>query len=193
LVVNPVRLPNLMYYSGRISTYSLDRTTVAVGAPRILAISTNPTSAGASSWASVAAASSATAATDAVLPSATGGWRDNYAKSSSTVGLGCGWLQLVLPLYPNHLRHPALRGRKAESPASKEFRRQYTTSRHKYSTTLFKEAYLLGCGLRDLKFLGHALAGHVARLLRRRRQTSLLASGRILNERDLRQARAAEP
>jgi hypothetical protein len=45
-----------MYYSGRICTYRLDRTTVTVGVPRILAMSTNPTSAGASSWASIAAA-----------------------------------------------------------------------------------------------------------------------------------------
>jgi hypothetical protein len=77
-----------MYYSGRISTYRLDRTTVTVGAPRILAMSINPASTGASSWASVVAASSATAGAGAVLPSATGGWRDNYAKSSYTVGAG---------------------------------------------------------------------------------------------------------
>jgi hypothetical protein len=88
MVVNLVRLPNLMYYSGRISIYRLDRTTVAVGAPRMLAISTNPASAGASSWALVAAASSATAAAGAAPYSATGGWRDNCAKSSSTVGDG---------------------------------------------------------------------------------------------------------
>jgi hypothetical protein len=77
-----------MYYSRRINTYRLDRTTVTVGAPRILAISTNPASAGASSWASVAAASSTIAAAGSVLPSATGGWRDNCAKSSYTVGAG---------------------------------------------------------------------------------------------------------
>jgi hypothetical protein len=49
LVVNPVQLPNQMYYSGKIFTYRLDRTTVTVGAPRILAMSTSPASAGASS------------------------------------------------------------------------------------------------------------------------------------------------
>jgi hypothetical protein len=74
-----------------------------------------------------------------------------------------------------------------------EFHRHHTTSRHKYSTTLLKEAYLLRCGLRDLKLLGHALAGHVAWPPWRRRQTSLQASWRILNERDMRQSRAAEP
>jgi hypothetical protein len=119
LVVNPVRLPNLMYYSGRISTYRLDRTTVTVGAPRMLAISTNPASAGAFSWASVAAASSATAAAGVVPSLATGGWRDNAPRVHLRWGLGSGWLQLALPLCPNRLRHPALRGRKAASPANK--------------------------------------------------------------------------
>jgi hypothetical protein len=58
LVVNLVWLPRYMYYSGRIFTYKLDRTTVTVGAPRMLAISTSPASADASSSASVAAGSS---------------------------------------------------------------------------------------------------------------------------------------
>jgi hypothetical protein len=77
-----------MYYSGRITTYKFDRTTVTVGALRMLAISTSPALVGASSCASVAAASSATAAAGAVPSSATGGWRDICAKSSSTVGAG---------------------------------------------------------------------------------------------------------
>jgi hypothetical protein len=73
LVVNQVRLPNYMYYSGKIFTYKLDRTTVTVGAPSMLAMSTSPASAGASSSASVAAGSSAAAvAAGSVLPSATG-------------------------------------------------------------------------------------------------------------------------
>jgi hypothetical protein len=88
LVVNPVQLPNQMNYSGRISTYKLGRTTVTVGAPRMLAMSTNPASADASACASVVAASSATAAAGSVLPSTTGGWCVSYAKSSSTVGAG---------------------------------------------------------------------------------------------------------
>jgi hypothetical protein len=56
---------------------------------------------------------------------------------------------------------------------ARKLHRQHTRSRHKYSTTLFKTAYLLGCGLRDLKILGHALAGHIARLPWRRGQASL--------------------
>jgi hypothetical protein len=68
LVVNLVRLPHLMYYSGRTNTYRLDQTTVTVGAPRILAMSTSPASADASSCASVAAASSVVAAAGSVLP-----------------------------------------------------------------------------------------------------------------------------
>jgi hypothetical protein len=57
-----------MYYSGRINTYKLDRTTVTVGAPRILAMSTSPASAGASTRASVAVTSSVAAAVGFVLP-----------------------------------------------------------------------------------------------------------------------------
>jgi hypothetical protein len=58
---------HIKYYSGRINTYKLDQTTVTVGAPRILAMSTSPASAGASSCASAAAASSVAAA-GSVLP-----------------------------------------------------------------------------------------------------------------------------
>jgi hypothetical protein len=49
LVVNQVRLPSYKYYSGKVFTYKLDRTTVTIGAPRMLAISTSPASVGASS------------------------------------------------------------------------------------------------------------------------------------------------
>jgi hypothetical protein len=95
------------YYSGRLSTYRLNRTIVTVGAPRMLAISTSPASVGASSCASVAVASppaavagaalfcapatttsSVAAAAGYVLPLGAGGWRSNYAMSSSTVGAG---------------------------------------------------------------------------------------------------------
>jgi hypothetical protein len=55
------------YYSGRLSTYKLDRTIVTVGAPRMLVMSTNPASAGASSCAFVAAASSAATVAGAAL------------------------------------------------------------------------------------------------------------------------------
>jgi hypothetical protein len=49
LVVNQVRLPGYTYYSGKIFTYKLDRTTVTVRAPSMLAMSTIPALAGASS------------------------------------------------------------------------------------------------------------------------------------------------
>jgi hypothetical protein len=48
-VVNQVRLPSYKYYSGKILTYKLDRTTVTVGAPIMLAISTSPVSVSSSS------------------------------------------------------------------------------------------------------------------------------------------------
>jgi hypothetical protein len=59
---------HIKYYSGRINTYRLDRTTVTVGAPRILVMSTSPASTGTSSCASMAAASYAAAAAGSVLP-----------------------------------------------------------------------------------------------------------------------------
>jgi hypothetical protein len=59
------------------------------------------------------------AAVGSVLPSATGGWRVICVKSSSMVGAGLRLPQLAPPPCPNHLRHPAQRGRKAASPASK--------------------------------------------------------------------------
>jgi hypothetical protein len=59
---------HIKYYLGRINTYKLDRTTVTVGALRILAMSTSPASAGASSCASAAAASLVAAAAGSVLP-----------------------------------------------------------------------------------------------------------------------------
>jgi hypothetical protein len=59
----------IKYYSGRINTYKLGRTTITVGALRILAMSTSPASAGTSSCASMAAAPSvAAAAAGSVLP-----------------------------------------------------------------------------------------------------------------------------
>jgi hypothetical protein len=59
---------HIKYYSGRLNTYKLDRTTVTVGAPSMLAMSTSPASAGASSCASATATSSAAAAAGSVLP-----------------------------------------------------------------------------------------------------------------------------
>jgi hypothetical protein len=58
---------HIKYYSGRFNTHKLDRTTVTVGAPRMLAMSTSPASVGASSCAYAAAASSAVTAAGAVL------------------------------------------------------------------------------------------------------------------------------
>jgi hypothetical protein len=58
LVVNQVRLPSYKYYPEKIFTYKLDRMTVTVGEPRMLAISTSPASAGASSSAGAVVGSS---------------------------------------------------------------------------------------------------------------------------------------
>jgi hypothetical protein len=100
LVVNQVRLTGYTYYSGRIFTYKLDRTTVTVGAPSMLAMSTSPASEDASSSAGVTAGSSAAVvAAGSVLLSTTGAYGsttvvDRYVNcftSSSTVGAGL-WL-----------------------------------------------------------------------------------------------------
>jgi hypothetical protein len=68
------------YYSGKLSTYKLDRTIVTAGAPRMLAMSTSPPSAGASSCASAAAASSAATVAGAAPSCA------SAATTSSTAG-----------------------------------------------------------------------------------------------------------
>jgi hypothetical protein len=96
-----------MYYSGRFNTYKLDRTTVTVGTLRILAISTGPASAGASSCASATAASSMAAAAGSVLPSATGASASSAPRALPRWGLGYDYPQLAPPLCPNRLRHPA--------------------------------------------------------------------------------------
>jgi hypothetical protein len=61
---------HIKYYSGRFNTYMLDRTTVTVGVPRMLAMSTSPASAGASFRASVAASPSAASSAAAAAGSA---------------------------------------------------------------------------------------------------------------------------
>jgi hypothetical protein len=99
-VINLVRLPIYMYYSGKIFTYKLDLTTVTVGAPSMLAMSTSLASAGASSSASVAAGSSAArAAAGSVLLSATG------ACGSTSVTAGAG-LRLLLAGSPTVSQSP---------------------------------------------------------------------------------------
>jgi hypothetical protein len=59
LVVNQLRLPSYKYYSRMVFTYKLDRTTVTVGAPSMLAMTTSPASAGTSSSAWTATGSPA--------------------------------------------------------------------------------------------------------------------------------------
>jgi hypothetical protein len=73
------------YYSGRSNTYKLDRTTVTVGALRMLAMSTSPVSAGASSCASVAAASSVATAAGAVLSCASAATTSSAAAAAGSV------------------------------------------------------------------------------------------------------------
>jgi hypothetical protein len=157
----------------------------------MLVMSTSPASAGASSSASVAAGSSAAgAAAGSVLLSAIGA----VVRLLPRRGPGCGFFQPAPPPSPSCLRPLGLRGRKAESPAST---RNSIVSIHNitrqvldYST---RRVYLLRCSLSDLQFFGDALACHIARPPRRRRQTSLQTSRRIVDERNIRQSRVAKP
>jgi hypothetical protein len=146
-VVNQVRLPIYMYYSGKIFTYKLDQTTVTVGAPSMLAMSTSPASAGASSSASVAAGSSAAgAAAGSILLSATGACGSNFVvdrcdTSSSTAGSG---LQLLSAGSPTGLPIAFVTlvyvvGRRNLLQALGIPLSAYTTLQDKYSTTLLKE------------------------------------------------------
>jgi hypothetical protein len=79
---------------------------------------TSPASAGASSYASVVAASSVTVAAGSVLPSATGAGATTAPRAPPQWGLGYDYPQLAPPPYPSRLCPPALRGRKAGPPAS---------------------------------------------------------------------------
>jgi hypothetical protein len=69
------------YYSGRSNTYKLDRTTVTVRVPRMLAMSTSPPSADASSCAS----SSAMTAAGAVLSCASAAMTSSAAAATGSV------------------------------------------------------------------------------------------------------------
>jgi hypothetical protein len=73
------------YYSGRYNTYKLDRTTVTVGAPRMLAMSTSPASTGAYSCASVAAAPSAATAAGAALSCTSAATTSSAATAAGSV------------------------------------------------------------------------------------------------------------
>jgi hypothetical protein len=73
------------YYSGKFSTYRLDRIIVTVGAPRILAISTNPASVGASSCASVAVAPPSAAVAGAALSCAPAATTSSAAAAAGSV------------------------------------------------------------------------------------------------------------
>jgi hypothetical protein len=112
------------YYSGRISTYRLDRTIVTAGAPRMLAISTRPASVGASSCASAAVASPPAAVVDVALscahaattssaarpqapcsPKEQGAGAPAASRALQQWGLGYD-SQQALPLCPTRLRRP---------------------------------------------------------------------------------------
>jgi hypothetical protein len=183
LVVNQVRLPNYMYYSGKIFTYKLDRTTVTVGAPSMLAMSTSPASAGASSPTLVAAGSSAAAAAaGSVLPSAT------RACGTASVMMGAE-LRLLSAGSPTVSQSPSSPWSTGSEGGISCKQRNFVVIIHNiekqvldYST---RGAYLLRRSLSNLQLLGYTLACHVTRPPRWRRQTSLQISRSISDERNI--------
>jgi hypothetical protein len=182
-----------MYYSGKIIHLQARPDYYHGRAPRMLAMSTSPASADASSSASVAVGSAATATAGSVLPLATRGWCVSCATSSSTVGAG---LRLALAGSPTISQSPASPWSTGSEGRISCKQRNFVVSIHNIAKQVLdyptQGAYLLGCGLHDLKLLGHVLAGHVAQLPWWRRQTSIQASRRILDERNVGQPRAAE-
>jgi hypothetical protein len=157
----------------------------------MLVMSTSPASARASSSASVAPSSSAAgAAAGSVLLSATG------ACSSTFVTAGAG-LQLLSAGSPTISQSPSSPWSTGSEGGISCKQRNFVVSIHNiegqvldYST---QRVYLLRHSLDDLQLLGDALACHVARTPRRRRQTSLQTSRRIVDEGNIGQSRAAEP
>jgi hypothetical protein len=105
-VISQARLPTYMYYSKIDFTHKLDRTTVTVGAPSMLAISTSPASTGASSstWATtgsmapvVAEGSSLISCVDARSSPAPVACCADSGTTSSMVGAGLRLLSVAPP------------------------------------------------------------------------------------------------
>jgi hypothetical protein len=180
-----------VYYSGMDFTYKLDRTTVTVGAPSILAISTSLASTGVSSSASATSGPSAlvsrrvpacfllpTLAAQQYQASA----MPSEARSLLWWGLDCGSSQSLLPPYPNRLLPPDLRGRTMESPATQMSACNASRQVLDYST---RGTYLGGSGLCHLRLLGDTFSCHIARPSLWRRETNLQASLWIINEGDV--------
>jgi hypothetical protein len=106
LVISQTRLPIYTYYLKVDLTYKLDRTTVTVGAPNKLAISTSPASAGASSstWETTGSTASVVAegsglisSVDAYGSPAPSACCADSGTTSSTVGAGLRLLSVGPP------------------------------------------------------------------------------------------------
>jgi hypothetical protein len=106
LVISQARLPTYTYYSKMDFTYKLDRTTVTVGAPSKLGISTSPASAGACPSARVVAGppvpvvaegSGLLSSADACSSAVTGVCCAICGTVSSTVGAGLRLLSIAPP------------------------------------------------------------------------------------------------
>jgi hypothetical protein len=119
LVISQARLPTCIYYLKIDFTYKLDRTTVTVGVPSILAMSTSPASAGASSsvWVTtsslvpvVAEGSGLFSSADARGSAVTDVCCAISGTVSSTVGAGLRLLSVTPPTVSQLSSSPLIRG-----------------------------------------------------------------------------------
>jgi hypothetical protein len=201
-VVSQARLLNSMYYSAMDFTYMLDRTTVTVGAPSKLAISTSPASVGASSSARAATGSSAlVVALGSVLLSTVSTCssitlvvrcviRDT---SSSTVGAGMQLLSVGSPTVSQSSPSPCSTGSgDGISCDNSEFNCQHTNTSRQVLDYTTRGTHLLGRSLCHFQLFGDTFACHIPWPPRRCRETSLQTSRWILNEGDIGQPRSAE-
>jgi hypothetical protein len=163
---------HIKYYLGRFNTYKLDRTTVTVGGCLLLRLCGHYLFRSSSSGFRALLRSRGLALHLRQEFFNSGGWATTPSGLPHRIPLA--FVALI-----NGLRRWQLL-------QTRKLSRQHINSRHEYSITSVKTAYLLGFGLSDLQLLLHVLAGRIARSPRRCGQTSLQASRLILNERDMR-------
>jgi hypothetical protein len=167
-----------MCYSKIDFTHKLDRTTVTVGAPSMLAISTNSASAGTSSsaWATtgstapvVAEGSDLLSSVDARGSPATVACCAVSGTTASTVGAGLGSSQLLLSPCPSCLRPPDPRGQTMEylvTTPNSNFSTQYSktsTQLHYSRNSPHGQLFLSPLASWQCVFVLHCAASSAAR------------------------------
>jgi hypothetical protein len=148
LVLSQARLPTYTYYSKMDFTYKPDRTTVTVGAPSKLAISTSPASAGTSSaWVATGSPVPVVAEASDLLSSANACGSTVIAiccatcgTVSSTVKAGLRLLSVIPPTVSQSSPPPSSAGLDdGISCDNSKFNCQHAMLQDKYPTTLLEE------------------------------------------------------